>query len=162
MQLYKHLLKDCVWTRSLQITALGVIREKTAAHMEHTEAGMNLDCVCIAKIVTKSQFLLIKATLFLSKWDRLPSPIIFLKRLYCIFSCCMRQVLQFFYNYFICSLLHMYVLQFSCLHFLLSAIFKHSLLSCSPAFLFPPSLKSQLPWKSFSPTPLELSEAFYF
>lgn len=46
MQLYKHILKDCVWTRILQITALRVIREKTAAHMEHTQAGMNLDSVC--------------------------------------------------------------------------------------------------------------------
>lgn len=54
MQLYQHILKDFVWTRSLQIAPLRVIREKTAAGMEYTQAGMNLDSVCIAKIVTKS------------------------------------------------------------------------------------------------------------
>lgn len=54
MQLYKQILKDCVCTRSLQITPPRVIRDKTAAHMEHTQAGMNLDSVCIAKIVAKS------------------------------------------------------------------------------------------------------------
>lgn len=142
MQLYQHILKDCVWTRSLQIAPLRVIREMIAEDMEHTQAGMNLDSVCIAKIVTKSQFLLIKAALFLSKWERLPSPIIFLKRLYCIFSHCIRQVLQFSHNYFICSPLSCICMCSSSPGFIFFSLPFSNILFCPEAQPF----SSLLPW----------------